>query len=259
LESLATWRERCLSWQRRDLDRALARFAFVADVTTLADDCRFAGHARTLVVRYDGLPFPAVAFHTRAENGDAPQHLRDLSRRLVSPGETFGCLVAEPEWPLVQETYQVLEVHPEWQMAFCADLVGLDRGAAVPLRPRHLQEMRGLARSEEMMAFERAPLSRGPWFGVWAEDELVAQGGTHLMLEQAAEIGNVVTAQKHRRRGYGTQVVSALLQELRSQECAVFLHVLKENETALAFYEHLGFERRRTMILARCRVGACTG
>lgn len=38
------------------------------------------------------------------------------------------------------------------------------------------------------------------------------------------------------------------------QGYTVFLHVLKENTGAVAFYEHLGFERQRTMILARCRV-----
>jgi len=258
-ESLTAWRERCLSWQRRDLHHALARVTFIADVTTLAEDCCFAGDERTLVARYDGLPFPAVAFHTWAENGDVPRRLTALTRRLVSPGETFACLVAEQEWPLLQEAYQVLEVHPEWQMVFRADLSGLDPGAAVPLRPWHLEEMRALAQSEDMMAFERDPLSRGPWYGAWADGRLVAQGGTHLVLDRAAEIGNVVTARKHRRRGYGTQVVAALLQGLRSQECAAFLHVLEENEAALAFYEHLGFARQRTMILAQCRVEAYAG
>jgi ribosomal protein S18 acetylase RimI-like enzyme len=120
--------------------------------------------------------------------------------------------------------------------------------------------MTALARREGMQAFERDPLSRGPWYGVWhpgrrsQRSELIAQGGTHLVLDQAAEIGNIVTARAYRRRGYGSHVVAALLRELSAQGYSVFLHVLKGNGTAIAFYESLGFERNRGMILARCRV-----
>lgn len=58
----AIWRERCLLWQEQGVACALAYFTFIADVTTLSRDCRFAGDSRTLAVRYDGLPFTAIAF-----------------------------------------------------------------------------------------------------------------------------------------------------------------------------------------------------
>ena len=81
----------------------------------------------------------------------------------------------------------------------------------------------------------------------------MAQGGTHILLERAAEIGNIVTARQHRRQGYGSQIMAALLRKLVAQGYQVFLHVLKENETATAFYRGVGFECRRTMILTQCR------
>jgi ribosomal protein S18 acetylase RimI-like enzyme len=84
--------------------------------------------------------------------------------------------------------------------------------------------------------------------------QLVAQGGTHLFLSGAAEIGNIVTARAHRREGLATQVVAALLEELEAECRAVFLLVLEDNKPALAFYEHVGFERLRRMHLARCLV-----
>jgi ribosomal protein S18 acetylase RimI-like enzyme len=262
-ECLTFWRERSLLWQRRDLDRALASFTFLADVTTLADDCRFAGDSQTLVVRYDGLPFAAIAFcpgasfsprYRAASYDDVSKRIANLTRRLVAPKEPFVCLVDEHTWPLLQAAYRVLEVHPEWQMVFRADAQGLDPGDAVALEPANVPHMNVLARRGGMQAFDRDPLSRGPWYGVWSDDQLVAQGGTHLLLDQAAEIGNVVTAKAYRRRGYGSQVVAALLRELGTRGYSVFLHVLKENEAAILFYEHLGFERRRTMILAQCCV-----
>lgn len=255
--SLTFWRERCLGWQRDDLDRALACFTFVADATTLADDCRFAGDDQTLVARYDGLPFTAVAFHSLGEmreKDEVSKRVTALTRRLVAPGEPFACLVAERDWPLLRAAYRVLEIYPEWQMVFSADPLKLDPGDAVPLQEPDLPAIRALARGENMLALERAPLVRGPWYGVRHDGKLIAQGGTHLLLERAAEIGNIVTAAEHRREGYGSQVVSALVRELGGLGYVVFLHVLKKNRTALAFYEQLGFERCHMMMLARCCV-----
>ena len=107
------------------------------------------------------------------------------------------------------------------------------------------------------MAFEHNPLAQGPWYGVRSDGtdnaELVAQGGTHLLLNRAAEIGNIVTARVHRRRGYASQVVSALVRALYTEKM-VFLQVFKTNEAAIACYERLGFKPVRTMVLAKCQL-----
>lgn len=254
-ETLTTWRERALFWQRTDLDRALAAFTFIADVTCLSKHCQFAGDDRTLVVRYDGLPFAAIAFHSLDQSDHSqrtPQRIAALTRRLVAPGQAFACLVAERDWSVVRGAYRVLDVQPEWQMVHGGDLLELEAGDAVPLEAGDLPQMRALARRESMQGFEHDPLSRGPWYGVWHGGELVAQGGTHVLLEHAAEIGNIVTAGTYRRLGYGSRVVAALLRELTERDLSVFLHVIKRNRAAVAFYDRLGFERRRTMVLARC-------
>lgn len=264
-----TWRHWCEGWLAHDLEQTLACFTFVADVTTLASHCRFAGDEEMLVARYDGLPFTAVAFHgddgsaersperSRRRLAKAPARLAALTRQLLAPGEEVWLLVGEEQWPLVQAAYHVLEAHEEWQMIFRGDPAALDPGDAVSLGPPDMPEMAALAGREGMAAFERDPLARGPWYGVRRADAnglaLVAQGGTHLMLSHAAEIGNVVTARTHRRRGYGSQVVAALVRALHARGKAVFLQVFKDNEAAIACYERLGFERLRTMHLAKCR------
>jgi len=248
MATLDSWHARCLDWQERDVEGALACFTFLADVTALAADCRFAGDDETLVARYDGLPFAALSFY-----GEDATRIAALTRELLAPGEEFWCLVSQEQWPLVQAAFHVLEVYEEWQMLFRGDPAVLDPGVALPLGPVDLPEMMALAQSEGMTAFESDPLARGPWFGVRQDGVLVAQGGTHFMTGRVAEIGNIVTAHGHRRRGYASQVVAALVQAHRAQGRTVFLQVLKDNAPAIACYERLGFERRRTMRLARCQ------
>jgi ribosomal protein S18 acetylase RimI-like enzyme len=247
--NLSIWHARCLEWQECDLEGALACFTFVADVTALAANCRFAGDDATLVARYDGLPFAAISFY-----GEDVECIAALTRELLAPGEEFWCLVGQEQWPLVQTAYRVLETHEEWQMLFRGDPAALDPGAAFLLGPADLPEMAALARREGMMAFGRDPLARGPWHGVRRAGALVAQGGTHFIISRVAEIGNIVTAREHRRQGYASQVVAALVQALYARGLAVFLQVFKDNAPAAACYERLGFERLRTMHLARCRL-----
>ncbi len=249
MATLDSWHARCLDWQERDLEGTLACFTFLADVTALAADCRFAGDDETLVARYDGLPFAAISFY-----GEDATRIAALTRQLLAPGEEFWCLVGQEQWPFVQAAYRVLEVHQECQMLFRGDPAALDPGAACLLGPADLPEMMALAQSEGMMAFERDPLARGPWFGVRRDGVLVAQGGTHFMTGRVAELGNIVTAREHRRRGYASQVVAALVRAHHAQGRTVFLQVLKDNTPGITCYERLGFERLRTMVLARCRL-----
>jgi ribosomal protein S18 acetylase RimI-like enzyme len=255
--NVTIWRERCLVWQDQDLERALAYFTFIADVTTLACDCHFAGDGETLVARYDGLPFAAIAFHTQAESighDDISRQIATLTQRLTAPGEPFYCLVPEGELALLRAAYCVLETHREQQMLYNGTATNLDPGDAARLSVSDLPAMRSLAQRESMMAFERDPLSRGPWYGVWRDGQLVAQGGIHLFLSRAAEIGNIVTARTHRREGLARQIVAALLGELKAEDRPAFLQVFENNRPALAFYDAVGFKQLRTMYLARCRV-----
>jgi predicted GNAT family acetyltransferase len=155
---------------------------------------------------------------------------------------------------LLQDAYCVLENHPEQQMLFRGDPSSLDAGDATRLTASDLPAMKALARREGMMAFEEDPLAQGPWYGIWRNGQLVAQGGIHLFLSRAAEIGNIVTTRTHRREGLARRILAALLGELNGEGRLVFLHVFEDNEPALAFYQQVGFKQLRTMYLARCLV-----
>jgi hypothetical protein len=73
-----------------DPDWVMAHFTLAADLTTLEDECRFAQAEKAAAVRYQGLPFPTLAFL-----GQDPGHLSGLAAQLVGPDEPFYLLLNE--------------------------------------------------------------------------------------------------------------------------------------------------------------------
>lgn len=116
---LSAWRRPSLAWRGRELERALENFAFIADVTTLAPNCRFVGDAEILIACYDGLPFTAGSFHSQNRTYDqrcVSRRIRMPTGRLVASDETFCCLVGQGQRSLVESAFWVFESHEEWHM-----------------------------------------------------------------------------------------------------------------------------------------------
>lgn len=115
---LSARRRSSLARQDRELELALENFAFVADVTTLAPNCRFVGDSEILIACYDGLPSTAVAFHSQNRTSNSKYVFRRgsiLTRRLVAPNETFYCLVGGRQRSPVESVFWVVENNEEWQ------------------------------------------------------------------------------------------------------------------------------------------------
>lgn len=238
----------------RTTDDVLAHFTLVADLTTLRTACRVVSVEGTIVARYDGLPFAALAFL-----GDEPARVSRVAGQLVEPDEPFYVLVNEVQARVAAQAFHTEECIPEWQMLFTGDPATLDPGGARPLAPSHLSAMQDLAAQAGLQALEADPLRYGPAYGVWADDVLVAMAATHLTIPGAAEIGNIATHPKYRRQGYARQVVSALTRAHLAQGRRVFLMVFETNRAAQRLYQGLGFVRQREMFLMRCKLRESSG
>jgi hypothetical protein len=83
-----------------DPDWVMAHFTLAADLTTLEDECRFAHAEEALVARYQGLPFPALAFLGQ----DAGQ-LSGLAAQLVGPDEPFYLLLNEGQAQVAERAF----------------------------------------------------------------------------------------------------------------------------------------------------------
>ncbi|MFP4343061.1 MAG: GNAT family N-acetyltransferase [Anaerolineales bacterium] len=233
----------------QDLDWMLAHFTFVADATTLADDCDIICSPALSVANYQGLASPALSFL-----GDSPELLANYATFLVEPGSEVLLLVNEEQQPVVAAAFTVVESVPEWQMVFRGEPGELPETEAVPLTRKQLPAMQALAAAAGLAALPDDPFAHGPAYGMWAGHRLVAMSTTRLSIPGAAEVGNIATAPNYRRKGYATHVVAALVKELLEEEQVVFLMVYQANAAAIRLYERLGFVRERPMYLMRCLV-----
>jgi len=238
-----------------DSEWALAHFTLAADMTVLQNRCRFACSERGIAVRYDDLPFAALAFW-----GEHPSDVARLVAELVEPDESFYLVVNAHQADQAAGVFEVEHIDPEWQLCFEGDADGLDIRGAVELGPADLTAMQCLAADTGLMALEDDPFRYGPAFGIWAEDHggppqhLAAMAATRLLLPRAAEIGNVATRCEYRRRGLARMVVSALVRAYSDNGRRVFLMVFQTNDAAIHLYESMGFVRRRPMVLMQCKV-----
>jgi ribosomal protein S18 acetylase RimI-like enzyme len=150
----------------------------------------------------------------------------------------------------VRQRARVTDTRDMWRMIWRGD--GVTRDAddrVIRLGQRDVEALQLLYADGELSGespdfFYPAMLTRGVFFGVYEERELVAAAGTHLVSrhEGAAAIGNIYTRRDRRRRGLGRAVTTAVMRELAAFE-TIGLNVRADNSAALSLYESLGFER----------------
>jgi len=235
--------------QMRDLDWTLAHFAFVANVTTLAAECDIAHSPTMSVASCRALPTLGLAF-----SGESSDLLATYATFLASPGSTVSLFVSEEQRQVVESAFDVESVEPNWQMLYRGDPGDLDAGSAAELVENDLSAAQSLARTErfEMTCLSDQLVGQGPAYGVWERRRLIAMGMTTLVLPGVAQLGNIVTRSDHRRHGYASAVIAALLKEHLTLGRSVFVVVDQANSAAVALFDHLGFTRERPMYAMRC-------
>ena len=232
--------------QTQDVEWTLANYAFVANVTALANECDIAHSPGMSLASCHRLPFTSLAFV-----GDSVDLLANYAMFLTDPGSDVYLVVNQEQRPVVEAAFDVQEVIPQWQMVFRGDVETLAPGLAVPLDASDEAAARALAEAGGLTGLARDLLAGGPAFGVRKGRRLVALATTHVQLPGAAQIGHVVTHKDQRRQGYATAVIAALVKTLATDGVCVFLQVHQDQHHCIALYKKLGFEILRPMYWMR--------
>lgn len=88
----------------------------------------------------------------------------------------------------------------------------------------------------------------GPYYCVKDNSKIVSVAGVHLLTPQIAQLGNIITDEAYRDRGFATACTRVLTADLTQKERVVSLFVRKDNLPAIHMYEKLGFRKVRDII-----------
>jgi len=85
----------------------------------------------------------------------------------------------------------------------------------------------------------------GPYYCVKQNHRIVSAAGVHVVTPQTAQLGNIITDEVYRNRGYAIACTSALANQLSTSGRVISLFVKTDNSPAIRMYEKLGFRKRR--------------
>ncbi|MFQ6101162.1 MAG: GNAT family N-acetyltransferase [Anaerolineae bacterium] len=192
---------------------------------------------QALALHFGGLSIPVIFLMGNADG------LRAIIENAV-PLEQVYFTCRQEHLPMTRDFYD-WEPIPMWRMLLRPDRFRPVAADCVPLTCDHSGQLAALYAHYEENAFSPAQIADGTFYGIFADGQLVAAGGTHLLSPTygVAAVGNVFTHPHYRGRGYGTAITSAVVAELRHRGTRdIVLNVSQDNATAIHIYERLGFE-----------------
>jgi ribosomal protein S18 acetylase RimI-like enzyme len=88
------------------------------------------------------------------------------------------------------------------------------------------------------------------WLGIRRNNRIVSLGNARFA-DIGSNIGVVATDERCRKLGYGTSIVSALVNEILKQSSTALIHVVNNNEPAKHVYSKVGFKPYKYYLLIR--------
>jgi len=159
------------------------------------------------------------------------------------PGRTI--ITCEPEHlGTVRKFYEF-----EWHLLTKRMLVNRDTFTpatewATRIEPSQVGEVNHLFRLTNSGRLTSAQIKKGVFYGIWADDMLVAVAGTILVLPtySIGYVGNVVTHSAYRNQRMATACVNSVTSKLLEQCKEAVLNVEMHNLPAVRTYTGLGYQ-----------------
>jgi ribosomal protein S18 acetylase RimI-like enzyme len=162
------------------------------------------------------------------------------------PGEQFYCDgwsgPAPAGWRIDAETTM-------FKMVWDAGMPVADEEHAVPLRAEHAAQALELAALTKPGPFGPRTIELGDYFGVFAGSRLVAMAGERMHAGSLREVSGVCTHPDHQGRGLARALMAKLIRRELARGETPFLHVMRENTSARALYERMGFRNYRETVV----------
>jgi ribosomal protein S18 acetylase RimI-like enzyme len=206
------------------------------------------GRVTDFSTTYRAFSNPSIVLGTKVST--KTRLLHDMLSRVRG---SFACICEPKELELFKDKAKVVDKHYEYQMILeelikRGELCGEGK---VELINRHeLGKLDHFLRENGAPAWLPVQFDSGPYYCVKQQDEIVSVAGVHFVTPQIAQLGNILTAEPYRGRGYATQCTYALTSALHSRSILVSLFVVEDNKQATWIYEKIGFRKRRRLVYA---------
>jgi GNAT superfamily N-acetyltransferase len=146
---------------------------------------------------------------------------------------------APPGWDIATDTTM-------FKMAWDGALPAEDEAPdAIALGDAHRQEAMALATLTRPGPFGLRTIELGDYFGIVEGGRLIAMAGERMHAATLREISGVCTHPDFQGRGLARRLMRKLVRRQMLRGETPFLHVMRNNDTARALYERMGFRVHR--------------
>lgn len=152
-----------------------------------------------------------------------------------------------------------IEIPQPWKVGQCTQALQMVHDKAtrkktvvddiVALTIDDITAMLALTKLTNPGPFLKRTIEFGNYEGIFKNGELVAMTGQRMRPFEYIEVSAVCTHPEHTGHGYATNLILRQVENILAQSDIPFLHVRKENITAIKLYKALGFSVRKEMFI----------
>ena len=191
---------------------------------------------------YHAFSLPSIVFEASAS--EAKRALIKEAMSQVSGKFLSVCSLSEIS--LFREHSTVLHIHPEQQMITESPKRFEFRNVkAAKVKKSELDLLNRFYVEHHSEAWSPIQFEIGPYYCVKQEGKIVSAAGVHIVTPQIAQLGNIITDEAYRNKGFATQCTYSLATDLASKGRIISLFVKTDNAPAIHMYEKLGFSKKR--------------
>jgi len=191
---------------------------------------------------YRAFPMPSIVF------GTATREVKQvLIMKAVSEASDEFISFCEPDDAILFKDHSsILHFHLEQQMiADPPKKIDCSNVKAEKVNKKELELLDKFYADHHTEAWVPIQFGVGPYYCVKQDGKIVSAAGVHLVTPQIAQLGNIVTDEAYRNRGFATACTNTLAANLASSGRIISLFVRMDNAPAIHMYAKLGFRKAR--------------